>query len=56
LKGTTEVTFNGRTANFKVISDTHLTATVPMGSTTGPIQVTTPGGVLLSRKTFVVKP
>ncbi len=55
LKGATEVTFNGRTADFKVLSDTHLTATVPTGATTGPIQVTTPGGVLLSRKTFVVK-
>jgi len=55
LKGTTEVTFNGHAANFKVLSDTHLTATVPVGATTGPIQVTTPGAVLQSRKTFVVK-
>lgn len=55
LKGTSEVAFNGRTADFKVVSDTQLTATVPTGATTGPIKVTTPSGVLLSRKTFVVK-
>jgi uncharacterized repeat protein (TIGR03803 family) len=56
LTGTTEVTFNGRTANFKVLSETHLIATVPPGASTGPIRVTTPGGELLSRKDFVVKP
>ena len=55
LKGTTSVTFNGIAASFKVLSDTHLTAAVPPGATSGPIQVITPGGALLSRKTFVVK-
>ena len=56
LKGTTEVTFNGSAANFTVLSDTHLIATVPAGATTGPIQVTTPLAILQSRKNFVVKP
>jgi uncharacterized repeat protein (TIGR03803 family) len=56
LKGTKEVSFNGSVAKFKVLSDTHLSATVPAGATTGPIQVITPGGALLSRKNFVVKP
>ena len=55
LTGTTEVTFNGRAANFKVLSDSHLSATIPPGATTGPIQVTTPGATLQGRKTFVVK-
>ncbi len=55
LKGTTCVTFNGIAASFKVLSDTHLAATVPPGATTGPIRVVTPAGALLSRKNFVVK-
>jgi uncharacterized repeat protein (TIGR03803 family) len=55
LKGATSVTFNGVAANFKVVSDTYLTATVPAGATSGPIQVVTPAGALLSRKTFVIK-
>ena len=54
LNGTTQVTFNGHPANFKVISDTHMTATVPAGATSGPIHVSTPSGVLQSRKKFVV--
>jgi uncharacterized repeat protein (TIGR03803 family) len=56
LKGASEVRFNGVAAKFEVLSDTHLTATVPAGATTGPIQVVTPGGALLSRKSFAVKP
>ncbi len=55
LKGTTAVTFDGIAASFKVLSDTHLIATVPPGATSGPIKVTTPGAVLQSRKDFVVK-
>lgn len=54
LKGTTQVTFNGRPANFKVLSDTHMVATVPAGATSGPIHVVTAGAVLQSRKKFVV--
>ena len=50
LKGTTSVTFNGVAASFKVLSDTHLTATVPPGATTGPIHVVTPGGESAEQK------
>ncbi|HEY3974945.1 MAG TPA: choice-of-anchor tandem repeat GloVer-containing protein [Candidatus Sulfotelmatobacter sp.] len=56
LKGATKVTFNGAAANFKVLSDTHLSAIIPAGASTGPIEVTTAGAVLQSRKNFVVKP
>jgi uncharacterized repeat protein (TIGR03803 family) len=55
LKGATNVTFNGLAANFKVLSDTYLTVTVPAGAATGPIEVTTPNAVLQSRKHFIVK-
>ena len=55
LTGTTQVMFNGHAANFKVLSDTHLIATVPTGASTGPIHVTTPRAILQSRKDFIVK-
>ncbi len=54
LKGTTSVTFNGVSAVFTVASNTHLTATVPTGATSGLVQVTTSGGVLKSNSKFVV--
>jgi uncharacterized repeat protein (TIGR03803 family) len=56
LTGTTSVTFNGKTAKFKVISDTFLEAQVPAGSTTGIIQVTTPTSTLKSNVVFRVLP
>ena len=56
LTGTTAVAFNGVTANFTVQSDTYLTATVPMGATTGSIIVNTPSGNLTSNKQFQVLP
>lgn len=56
LKGTTAVSFNGKTANFKVVSDTYLTATVPSGATTGFVTVMTPKGNLKSNKKFRVIP
>jgi uncharacterized repeat protein (TIGR03803 family) len=55
LTGASRVTFNGMAANFKVISDTHMIASVPAGATTGPIEVSTPHAVLQGRKNFVVK-
>jgi uncharacterized repeat protein (TIGR03803 family) len=55
LTGTTEVTFNGRAASFKVLSDTHLIAGIPPGASSGAIQVTTPRAILQSRKNFIVK-
>ena len=54
--GTTAVSFNGTPAIFTVKSGTYLTATVPPGATTGPVTVTTPGGVLTSNKPFRVVP
>jgi hypothetical protein len=55
LTGTTSVTFNGVPATFTVKSNTFLTAIVPAGATSGPIQVTTPGGTLASNVAFQVK-
>jgi uncharacterized repeat protein (TIGR03803 family) len=55
LNGTSKVTFNGLPADFVVKSDTHLTATVPTGASTGYIEVTTGSGVVKSRKVFHVQ-
>jgi len=48
--GATDVQFNGvsATPGFTVVSDTQITATVPVGATTGPITVVTPGGTVTS--------
>lgn len=56
FKGTTQVSFNGVAANFKVIANTFLTTTVPAGATTGYVTVTTPTGVLTSNVPFLVIP
>ncbi len=66
LVGTTGVSFNGTPANFTIVSNTYLTATVPSGATTGFVTVTTPGtsptsgtlggGILTSNKPFQVLP
>lgn len=56
LTGASMVTFNGVPASFEVKSDTHMTATVPPGATSGWIEVTTPHGLVESRKAFTVKP
>lgn len=51
--GTTSVTFNGvPSEHFEVVSDTYLTATVPVGTTTGSVTVATPNGTLKSNKSF----
>jgi uncharacterized repeat protein (TIGR03803 family) len=52
--GTSAVSLNGTPANFKVVSDTYLTATVPAGATTGYVTVTTPSGTLTSNVPFHV--
>ncbi|MGA8154306.1 MAG: IPT/TIG domain-containing protein [Terriglobales bacterium] len=54
--GTTNVSFNATPATFTIESDTFLEATVPDGATTGPVTVTTPGGMLTSNKQFRVMP
>src|SRR4030095_17063996 len=52
--GASAVTFNNTNATFMVDSNTHITATVPAGATTGPIKVTTPGGTATSATNFTV--
>jgi uncharacterized repeat protein (TIGR03803 family) len=54
LKQTTKVTFDGKSATFKVISDTEVTADVPTGAKTGKIAVTTKGGSVTSSAEFTV--
>lgn len=54
--GTTNVSFNGGSASFTVVSDTYLTAKVPSSAATGFVTVTTPGGTLESNRIFLVKP
>jgi hypothetical protein len=54
LAGASAVLFHGTSASFTVDLPTQITATVPAGATTGPIQVTTPGGTATSATSFVV--
>jgi len=55
--GATAVRFNGKNAaSFSVDSDSQITATVPMGATSGPISVTSPEGTGTSSTTFTVTP
>jgi len=54
LTGATTVTFNGTPATFTVASGARIKAVVPTGATSGPVQVTTPNGTLLSNTTFQV--
>jgi uncharacterized repeat protein (TIGR03803 family) len=51
-----KVKFNGKSANFTIVSDTYLTAKVPAGSSTGPVTVTTSAGTLTSSTQFRVIP
>jgi uncharacterized repeat protein (TIGR03803 family) len=54
--GATSVSLNGVPANFTVVSDTYIKATVPTGATTGYATVTTPTGTLTSNVPFHVIP
>jgi uncharacterized repeat protein (TIGR03803 family) len=56
LTGATGVTFNGTAATFTVVSSSEITTTVPMGATTGAVQVATPDGTLSSNINFRVTP
>jgi IPT/TIG domain len=53
--GATSVKFNGVSASFTVASSTKIKAIVPVGTTAGPITVTTPGGTATSSRSFTVK-
>jgi uncharacterized protein (TIGR03437 family) len=52
--GATKVKFNGTQAVFTVDSDTQITATVPLGATTGQIKIVTPAGKAKSGPNFRV--
>jgi uncharacterized repeat protein (TIGR03803 family) len=54
LNGASVVRFNGAAATFRVVSDTEITATVPVGATSGMVTVTTPTGTLNSNIAFTV--
>ena len=54
LTGTTSVAINGIQANFTVVSDTYIKATVPAGATTGNVTVITRTGTLTSNVPFRV--
>jgi len=54
LTGATNVTFNGTTAAFKVVSKTLIAAKVPSGATTDTVQVELPSGTLSSNVPFIV--
>ncbi|MDN3676649.1 GEVED domain-containing protein [Flavobacterium paronense] len=56
LSGVTSVKFNGVTAAFSVVNNTTITATVPVGATTGSISVATPLAISYSSFSFVIKP
>ena len=53
-KAGTSVMFNGVQANFTVVSDTYIKATVPAGATTGAVSVVTSSGALNSSQQFFV--
>jgi uncharacterized repeat protein (TIGR03803 family) len=54
LAGVSKVTFNGVSATYTFVSDTEITAKVPKGATTGPIQVEVNSGTLSSNVAFQV--
>jgi len=54
--GATGVTFNGVSAGFVVNASGVITATVPVGASSGSVQVTTPGGAVASQTDFTVLP
>jgi outer membrane protein assembly factor BamB len=54
--GATEVAFNAVPSTYSVDSAIKITATVPVGATTGPISVTTPTGMAISNSNFTVVP
>jgi hypothetical protein len=56
LSGATKVTFDGTEAVFTVAANSLITTNVPVGTTTGIVTVTTPGGPLTSNQPFRVTP
>jgi uncharacterized protein (TIGR03437 family) len=56
LTGASSVSFNGIAATFLVVSGNQIKTTVPLGATTGKIQVTTPARTFSSNAAFRVIP
>jgi len=57
LSGTNAVTFNGvAVTKLTVISSTFVSVEVPLGATTGPIEIKTAGGAVRSSTDFIVQP
>jgi uncharacterized repeat protein (TIGR03803 family) len=56
LTGSTAVTFNGSAATFRIVSSTEIIATVPVGATTGKVEVTTPATTLQGNLVYRVAP
>lgn len=54
--GVGQVTFNGVTAAISSVTPTTIVATVPTGATSGPISVSSQGGVATSAAYFMVQP
>ena len=54
--GVTAVSFNGHSASFTVSNSGTVTATVPVGATTGPVSVITLDGTATSSSSFTVTP
>ncbi len=54
LTGATGVTFNGTRATILTNTGSAITTTVPVGATTGTVQVALPGGTLSSNQVFQV--
>jgi len=52
--GATNVAFSGVAATFSNLTDTSISASVPVGASTGPISVSTPDGVGSSANSFFV--
>src|SRR5205823_10829198 len=54
FSGATDVSFNGSSASFTVVSDVKITTSVPNGALTGPISVTNADGTAASASSFKV--
>jgi uncharacterized repeat protein (TIGR03803 family) len=54
--GASRVSFNGTPATFNVVSDTFLTAKVPVGALTGPVSIVTSDDTLSTSHNFLVLP
>ena len=52
----TNVAFNGSNATFHVTSDTQISATVPVGATTGPISASNGSGASVTSSNFIIGP